>query len=86
MEIVKQGTHVPLPVVKQVAIIFAGTNGYLDDIPVHRVRNFEEYLSAQLDSRYGEFVKLFNKSLAMTDEVKSALKKLLEEVKSTFKV
>ena len=86
MEVIKQGIHVPLPVVKQVAIIFAGTNGYLDDIPVNKVRDFEEYLSAQLDSQYGDFVQLFNKTLAMTDEVKAALKKLLEEVKGTFKV
>jgi F-type H+/Na+-transporting ATPase subunit alpha len=86
MEIIKQGIHVPLPVVKQVAIIFAGTNGYLDDIPANRVRDFEEYLSAQLDSRYGDFVQLFNKTLAMTDEVKATLKKILEEVKGTFKV
>jgi F-type H+-transporting ATPase subunit alpha len=86
MEIIKQGIHVPLPVVKQVAIIFAGTNGYLDDIPANRVRDFEEYLSAQMDSRYGDFVKLFDKTLAMTDDVKAGMKKLLEEVKGTFKV
>jgi F-type H+-transporting ATPase subunit alpha len=86
MEIIKQGIHVPLPVVKQVAIIFAGSNGFLDDMPANRVRDFEEYLSAQLDSKYGDFVQLFNKTLAMTDEVKAALKKLLEEVKGTFKL
>jgi len=86
MEVIKQGIHVPLPVVKQVAIIFAGTNGYLDDLPVNKVRDFEDYLGAQIDSRYGDFVQLFNKTLAMTDEVKAALKKILEEVKGTFKV
>ena len=85
MEIIKQGINVPLPVVKQVAIIFAGTNGYLDDIPAHRVREFEEYLFAQMDSRYADFVQLFNKALSMTDEIKAAMKKLLEEVKGTFK-
>ena len=84
MEIIKQGIQVPLPVVKQVAIIFAGVNGYLDDIAVNKIKAFEEYLYTQLDSQYGDFVKLFNKTLDMTDEVKSALKKLLEEVKSTF--
>ncbi len=41
MEIMKQGVHDTLPVAKQVAIIFAGTNGYLDDIPVSKVRDFE---------------------------------------------
>jgi len=85
MEIIKQGIHVPLPVVKQVAIIFAGVNGYLDDVPANRVRDFEEYLSTQIDSQYAPYVELFNKNLAMTDEVKTALKKILEEVKSTFK-
>jgi F-type H+-transporting ATPase subunit alpha len=85
MEIIKQGINAPLPVVKQVAIIFAGTNGYLDDVPVNRVRAFEEYLFAQMDSRYADFVQLFNKTLSMTDELKAAMKKLLEEVKSTFK-
>ncbi len=86
MEIIKQGINVPLPVVKQVAIIYAGINGYLDDMPADKVRDFEEYLSAQLDSRYGDFVGLFNKTLLMTDEVTAALKKLLEEVKGTFKI
>ncbi|MDE2222810.1 MAG: F0F1 ATP synthase subunit alpha [Candidatus Omnitrophica bacterium] len=86
MEVIKQGIHVPMPVVKQVAVIFAGTNGYLDDVPANKVREFEEYLSAQLDSQYGDFVQLFNKTLAMTDDVKAALKKLLDEVKRSFKV
>ncbi len=84
MEIIKQGIQVPLPVVKQVVIIFAGVNGYLDDIPVNKVKAFEDYLHMQLDGKYMDFVKLFNNTLAMTDEVKIALKKLLEEVKSTF--
>ncbi|MBI3602750.1 MAG: F0F1 ATP synthase subunit alpha [Candidatus Omnitrophica bacterium] len=85
MEVIKQGIQVPLPVAKQVAVIFAGVNGYLDDIPVPKIKAFEEYLHTQLDSQYSGFVKLFNKTLTMTDEVKTALKKLLEEVKGTFK-
>lgn len=84
MEIIKQGIQAPLPVVKQVAIIFAGVNGYLDDMPANKVKAFEEYLHAQLDTKYTDFVELFNKTLAMTDEVKSSLKKIVEEVKATF--
>lgn len=84
MEIIKQGIQVPLPVVKQVAIIFAGVNGYLDDVPVNKIKAFEEHLHLQLDNKYTDFVKLFNNTLAMTDEVKASLKKILEEVKSTF--
>ena len=85
MEIIKQGIQVPLPVVKQVAIIYAGVNGFLDDVPVNQIKAFEEYLHLQLDSKYAGFVELFNKTLAMTDEVKAALNNLLKEVKATFK-
>ena len=84
MQVIKQGIHVPLPVVKQVAIIFAGVNGYLDDIPADKVQAFEEYLNLQIDSKYGDYVALFEKNLAMTDEVKAALRKVLDEVKGTF--
>jgi F-type H+-transporting ATPase subunit alpha len=84
MEIIKQGIQVPLPVVKQVALIFAGVNGYLDDIPVKNIKAFEDYLNAQIDSKYKDYVVLFEKNLAMTDEVKAALKKVLDEVKGTF--
>ena len=86
MEIIKQGIHVPASVVKQVAIIFAGTNGYLDDIPVNRVRDFEDYLGAQMDTRYGDFIQSFEKTLAMTDELKASLKRIIEETKGTFKI
>ncbi len=84
MEVIKQGIQVPLPVSKQVAIIYAGVNGYLDDIPANKVKAFEEYLHLQIDSKYQDFVALFDKTLAMTDEVKSALKKILEDTKTTF--
>ena len=69
---------------EQVSIIFAGVNGYLDDIPANKIKAFEEYLNIQIDSKYKDFVTLFEKNLAMTDEVKSALKKVLEETKATF--
>ncbi len=84
MELIKQGIQVPLPVVKQVAIIYAGVNGYLDDMPVGKVKAFEEYLHIQLDAKYQSFVEMFNKNLSMTDEIKDALKKILTDVKGTF--
>ena len=84
MEIIKQGIHVPLPVVKLVAIIYAGVNGHLDDLPVNKIRAFEEYLQLQLDTRHGDFVQLFNKTLSMTDEIKAALNQILKEARATF--
>jgi F-type H+-transporting ATPase subunit alpha len=85
MQVMKQGVNEPLPVAKQVAIIFAGVNGFLDDIPVNKVRQFEAQLDLALDSSYAGFVKLFNERRALTDDVKNALKQLLTEFKRTFK-
>lgn len=81
MEIIKQGVHEPLTVVKQVVIIYAGVNGYLDDIPVAEVKAYETKLYEALDSTYYDFIALFEKERALTDEVKSELDKLLKDFK-----
>ena len=86
MQVIKQGVHEPLPVAKQVAIIYAGVKGYLDDIPASQVRDFEAKLHEALDSHYQDFVKLLNEKKAMTDEVTQALEKLLKEFKTSYKV
>ena len=84
MQITKQNVHEPLPVVKQIAIIYAGVQGYLDDIPVSNVPKFEQELFDALDSFYGDFAHLLNKEKELTREVKEALDKLLTEFKSRF--
>jgi F-type H+-transporting ATPase subunit alpha len=85
MQVIKQGVHEPLAMPKQVVIIFAGTNGYLDDLPVERVRDFEKHLNELLDSSFVDFAKLLQKQKELTDEVRQELKKLLEQAKRTFK-
>ena len=52
VEILKQGQYQPLPVEKQILIIFAGTNGYLDDLPVEQCRKFEEELYRFVDNAH----------------------------------
>ncbi|MCB9748116.1 MAG: F0F1 ATP synthase subunit alpha [Candidatus Omnitrophica bacterium] len=84
MEIIKQGIYSPLSVVKQVSIIYAGVNGYLDDIPVNKVKDFEAKLFDALDSMYTDFVKLFEKEKALNDEVKKSLQELLTEFKGKY--
>jgi len=42
VEILKQGQYSPIPVEKQIAIIYAGTNGVLDDLPLDQIRTFEQ--------------------------------------------
>jgi len=84
MQVIKQGIHMPLPVAKQVGIIYAGVNGYLDDIPITQILKFEKDLFDAFDSHYADFVKLFNKEQALTDEIKLKLNTLLAEFKGKF--
>jgi F-type H+/Na+-transporting ATPase subunit alpha len=84
MEVMKQGIHSPLSVAKQVAIIFAGTNGYLDDVPVENVRAFETALHEAMDGTFADVVRLFNEKKAMTDDVKKAFVDMLVEFKRTY--
>jgi len=84
MEIIKQGVHAPLSVTKQIVIIYAGVNGYLDDIAVDRVKEFEVQLHEALDSLYVDFVKELDKEQALTENIKLKLDALLTEFKATF--
>jgi F-type H+-transporting ATPase subunit alpha len=85
MELMKQGVHAPLAVAKQVAIIFAGTNGFLDDVPVEQLQTFEARLHEALDAQGAGYTKLFTEKKAMADDVKKALTDFLTEFKRTFK-
>ncbi len=84
MEVIKQGVHKPVSVVKQVAMISAGVHGFLDDIPVEKICLFEEKLFDALDSSYTDFVNLFTSKNEMTPEVKSELDKIILEIKERF--
>ena len=86
MQVIKQGVNVPQPVAKQVVFIYAGVNGFLDDIPADRVIAFEVHLHQALDSSYSGFMKLLEEQQAVTEEVKKELESILEDVKRTFKV
>jgi F-type H+/Na+-transporting ATPase subunit alpha len=84
-EILKQKQYQPIPVEKQVAIIFAGTNGYLDDLPISQCREFEEELYRSLDLKPGGGVlaKIREKKV-LDDEVKAELNAALKEFKERF--
>ena len=86
MEVIKQGVQEPLEVAKQVVIIYAGVNGFLDDIPVNKVREFEAKLHEALDSTYADFVKLLKEDKDLTDQVKEEIQKLLMDFKRTFHI
>jgi F-type H+-transporting ATPase subunit alpha len=85
MEVMKQGVHAPLPLAHQVAAIYAGVNGWLDDLPVEQARTFEQRLGEALDAAPEDFVNPFNATLAMSDTLKELLEIVLKRVKQNFK-
>jgi F-type H+-transporting ATPase subunit alpha len=84
MEIIKQGAHQPLSMVKQIVLIYAAVNGFLDSIPAKRVQEFEVELFETLDSSCSEFVDDFNKILAITEEIKTQIRDIIVKVKNRF--
>jgi F-type H+-transporting ATPase subunit alpha len=84
-EILKQKQYQPVPVEKQVLIIYAGTNGFLDDLPISQCREFEEELYRMLDLKPGGGVlgKILEKKV-LDEEVKAELNATLKEFKERF--
>ncbi len=86
VEVLKQGPYSPIPIEKQVVIIFAGANGYLDDIPTEDVVRFEKELTSFMDAKYANIYDAIRNEKKISDETKETLEKALEEFKSTFVV
>jgi F-type H+-transporting ATPase subunit alpha len=84
VEVLKQGPYSPIPVEKQVAIIFAGGNGYLDDIAVEDVRRFEAELYSFLDNSKPEVLQAIREKRELNDEIRNQLKNALNEFKQRF--
>ena len=84
VQILKQDQFVPLPVEKQVLVIFAGTNGYLDNVEVSEVERFERDLLAFAETHAGALLNKIATKKAIDDETREGLKKLLSEFKERF--
>ncbi len=82
-EILKQPQYQPMDVEKQIAVIWAATNGYVDDIPVENVRHFESELLKFLENQ-GTTLAAIREKKAMDDDVKAQLKSSLDEFKRRF--
>jgi F-type H+-transporting ATPase subunit alpha len=83
-ELLKQPQFSPLPVEKQIAIIFAGTNGYLDDLKVDQIRAFEDGLYKYLDSSQSALLGDIVTKKTLDDDLKNRLKAALKEFKESF--
>jgi F-type H+-transporting ATPase subunit alpha len=85
VEMLKQAQYSPYSVEKQVAMIWAATNGYVDWIPEGDVRRFEKELIEFLDRKYGKILSDIREKQALDDNNKRDLKAALEEFKAIFK-
>jgi F-type H+-transporting ATPase subunit alpha len=84
VEILKQPQYVPLAVEKQVTMIFAATNGYLDPIPVERLRQYEEELYRFLETRQSGVLAAMAEKKILDDDLKKDLNGVLEEFGKQF--
>jgi F-type H+/Na+-transporting ATPase subunit alpha len=83
-EIIKQPQFQPLPVEKQVAILFVGTRGVLDNVPTPKVREFEEQFYRFLESEHPQILKTIADRKELPDELAEGLLKAAESFKETF--
>jgi F-type H+/Na+-transporting ATPase subunit alpha len=83
-ELLKQPQYKPFAVEEQVAVIYAGTRGYLDPFPTNKVGAFQEALISKLKGSYPQFMDGIRKEKALTPELEAMLKKALDEVSKNF--
>ncbi len=86
VEILKQGQYKPVPFEKQIAIIYAGTNGYLDSLPVGVLSRFEQEFIEHLEMKHPELLQEITEKKVLSDEWKEKMNKVLENFVKNFKV
>jgi F-type H+/Na+-transporting ATPase subunit alpha len=84
VEVLKQPQYQPLPVEKQVVIIYAATNGHLDAVEVEQVRAFESGLFQFLETRYPTVLTSLAEKKQIDDELKGALNGAVKEFAQQF--
>jgi F-type H+-transporting ATPase subunit alpha len=84
VELLKQAQYVPLVVERQIAIIFAGTQGLLDDLPVEAVRPFEEHLYPFLERKHAQVLAEVASKKELSDDLRESLTKAITEAKAEF--
>jgi F-type H+-transporting ATPase subunit alpha len=84
VEMLKQGQYQPLAVEKQVAMIFAGTQGLLDDVPVEAIRPFEEFFYGWIERRHPQIVAEIRDKKEIADATREALTKAVTDAKAEF--
>ncbi|CFX03053.1 ATPase, F1 complex, alpha subunit [Syntrophomonas zehnderi OL-4] len=85
-EVLKQGQYVPMAMEEQVVMIFAGVNGYLDDLPKEKVQDFESDFLKYIRSANADILKTIESTGKLDDDTQAKLVKAINEFKTTFTV
>ncbi len=86
VEVLKQPQYKPLSVEKQVLLIFAGTNGYLDEYPEEAIAKYESELYQFIESRHPEVLAEIKEKKKISDEFADQVSKVFDEFNNTFSV
>ena len=84
VELLKQPPYSPIPVEEQIIVLYAGTRGYLDDIPVSAVTKFEAEFRTFVKAKYPQILEAIKESKKLDDNIEEELKKAIEDFKSQF--
>jgi F-type H+-transporting ATPase subunit alpha len=84
VEILKQAQYSPVPVAKQVAIIYLGTNGLLKDVPLDKIREFEELYLNTLEKQHAAVLESLRKG-ALTDEAAATMEQVAADLTRQYK-
>ncbi len=84
VQVLKQGQYATLSLAKQIMIIYAGTKGYLDELPVDSVRRFEEEFGKFIERKYPNIEYEINEKQELSESLQQKLDKAIEEFKSEF--
>jgi F-type H+/Na+-transporting ATPase subunit alpha len=85
VELLKQGQYEPLPVEKQILIIYAGTNGFVDELPVTALKKYEQELYSFIESKHPDIFADILKKRELDADLRATMNKALEEFKAVFK-
>ena len=85
VELLKQGQYEPLPVEKQILIIYAGTNGFVDELPLTALKKYEQELYSFIESKHPDIFADILKKRELDGDLRAKMNKALEEFKGVFK-
>jgi F-type H+-transporting ATPase subunit alpha len=85
VELLKQGQYEPLPVEKQILIIYAGTNGFVDELPLSALKKYEQELYSFVEGKHPQLFADILKKRELDSDLRAQLTKALQEFKGTFK-